>query len=194
MLFTSSETISFYCPLRFFVVTLMRMSLSKNTVFNKGFTLIELLIAVSIITIMTGALMPSFSGYIKSQGLKQSQEQIKNDLRTVQNNALTGAALDDDLGGSSPLYWGVRFTQGQGFYDYFISVGNASCGTGDVTLKGKSSILPGGVTISSADSCVFFSFKNGDSNGGIVSVSNGGDSKCVNTATSGLIISEECGE
>lgn len=48
---------------------------------------------VSIIAIIGGGIIPSFSQYLNDQNLKQAQEQLKSDLRTIQNKALTGPLL-----------------------------------------------------------------------------------------------------
>lgn len=92
-----------------------------------GFTLIELLIVMTIISILTAGVVPAFTTYIKNQTLKQAQEQLKSDMRTIQNRALTGA-LSDQLIGSLPMkYWAMRFTGGSNVYDYFISADSNSC-------------------------------------------------------------------
>ena len=60
-----------------------------------GFTLIELLIVVSIISVLTGSILPSFNTYITNQNLRQAQEQVKNDMKSTQIKALAGAFSDD---------------------------------------------------------------------------------------------------
>ena len=66
------------------------MKVSARLFNFKGFTLIELLIVVTIMAVLTGALIPSFSKYIDNQNVRQALEQVKDDLRNTQNNALTG--------------------------------------------------------------------------------------------------------
>lgn len=133
-----------------------------------GFTLIELLIVVSLITIITGAVVPSFNNYIDNQNVKQAQEALKDDLRTIQNKALNGELAQTELGPGSDEkveYWGVEFTQNAPDYDYFISVNTSTCGApGDSRRQDvtTSELLPGASVVRSPTGCVFFSFANGD--------------------------------
>jgi prepilin-type N-terminal cleavage/methylation domain-containing protein len=83
---------------------------------SPAFTLIELLMVVSIITIISGAIIPSFTGYLKGQTLKNAKEQFKNDLRSIQNKSLTGSLSDQNViggGVSAPgqpvRYWIVKY-------------------------------------------------------------------------------------
>lgn len=127
----------------------------------KAFTLLELLVVVSILTVMTGVLIPNFNNYINSQSLRQAQEAVKNDLRTAQNRALTGA--ESDLG---IAYWGIRLNNGADQYDFVKSV-NFDCSFAtDSTISDR---LPGGTTIAASSSpiCVFFSMANGDRAGSV---------------------------
>jgi prepilin-type N-terminal cleavage/methylation domain-containing protein len=165
----------------------------KRTASASGFTLLELLVVVAIITIMTGALIPGFSNYINNQNLKQAQEHVKNDLRTVQNKAMTGANSDDLINGNPVNYWGVKFTSGSSTYDYFISY-NAVTGTGcpgsDAVIMGKSESLPGGTVIRSTTRCIYFSLKNGDIENGtavIVGPASGTPCRRVLMNSAGLI-------
>lgn len=65
-----------------------RTSLSKY-----GFTLIELLVVVSIILILTGGAIAGFAGFGTRQKVKQSGENVKNILRTIQGKAYTGERI-----------------------------------------------------------------------------------------------------
>src|SRR3989339_1397940 len=93
---------------------------------SSGFTLIELLIVVTIIVLVTGAAIPSFAGYVRNQTIIQATEQLKSDLRTAQNKAMTGASSTELISGNPARFWGVRFSSGasdtgSNTYDYFIS-------------------------------------------------------------------------
>lgn len=151
---------------------------------NKAFTLAELLISVSVIVILSGALIPSFVGYIRNQNLKQAKEQIKSDLRTIQNNALTDSIPLGTLADDS-MYWGVSFNAGSDTYYYFVSNTDSSCdGMQD---EDKSYKLTEDIT-AVADYCVFFSFNNGSATGSTyVAVTNGKNTECININEAGLI-------
>ena len=77
-----------------------------KTATSAGLTFVELLIVVSIITVLSAAAIPGFNTYITNQNLKQSVEQIKSDLRTVQNNVLGGAMAAEP----GVEYWGIDFS------------------------------------------------------------------------------------
>jgi prepilin-type N-terminal cleavage/methylation domain-containing protein len=143
--------------------------MSKTARFNtaRGFTLIELLIVITIIISITAAVVPSFAGYIRNQGLKQATEQVKSDLRSIQNKAITGALSDQTINSNPVAYWGVRFSAGSGTgsnrYEYFISDSAATCplsfNTGQ--LQGYSEIASGIDVKSAGYKCIYFSMANG---------------------------------
>lgn len=93
-----------------------------------GFTLIELMIVVVIISIIAVSILPSFATYIRNQNLRQAQEQLRSDLRTAQNKALSGTLSDATVpGGALMQFWGVQFTINSGSYPYFISAVDDAC-------------------------------------------------------------------
>ena len=168
---------------------------------SKGFTLLELLIAVSIISILSAGIIPSFSSYIRNQNLKQAQEWVKSDLRSVQNRALTGALSNTIIGGLAIEYWGITFTGGTEPYSYFISVYNNACppNPASSSLQGTG-VLTSGIVYSGGSGdkdCIFFSRKNGDistfswTTANAVNIKYVGDTafRTVNFNPSGLIFS-----
>jgi len=125
-----------------------------------GFTLIELLIAVSIIIVLAGFLVPNFSIYMSTQTIRQAQEQIKNDLRTVQNRAISGSGFSPTVN-----YWGVKFVDSANTYFYFTT-DTASwndCNAHSIGGVGseKSVKLPGTAIIRNGTQCVYFAFADG---------------------------------
>ncbi|OGC38519.1 hypothetical protein A3K42_00825 [candidate division WWE3 bacterium RBG_13_37_7] len=165
-----------------------------TALYNKAFTLIELLISVSVIMILTGISIPSFTSYIRDQELKQALEQIKSDLRTIQNNALAGAGASETIGGDTPEYWGVAFINdsGKDYYRYFISLNNSGCNINDganVAVKGNPVYLTENVSlINSGSTCVYFDFENGDASGSqYIAIQNNSNASCIKVYTTGLI-------
>lgn len=161
------------------------MSLPRKTISSAGFTLLELMIVVTIIGIISAGLIPAFSNYIKTQNLKQAQEQLKSDMRTIQNKALTGALSDLKLGSTYIKYWGIKFFNSQSTYDYFVSTAAAVCPGGppystDV-YQGKGT-LGSSLKIQNASGCLFFDMSNGD----IVSSGISGNSAAVGYSSSDL--------
>lgn len=129
----------------------------------KGFTLVELLIVITIIVIVTGALLPSFTGYIQNQNLKQSQEQLKSDLRTVQNKALTGSLSDELLGGTDPVnFWAIKFYDSN-TYDSFVATSDTTCpGTFSADQFQNTDSISSDMTLKSDAGCMFFDIENGN--------------------------------
>ena len=130
-----------------------------------GFTLVELLIAVSLIAIMTGAAIPSFTGYIKNQNARQAQEQLRSDLRSVQTRALIGAGST-----GTTKYWGIKITTDNAdSYYFFKSDNNDSAACTNAATSDKSSKFPGDIVIHNGPSagnfwCIFFSYSDGTPN------------------------------
>ncbi len=135
---------------------------------SKGFTLIELLVVMSIIAILGGGIIPSFSRYLRDQNLKQAQEQLKSDLRTIQNKALTGASSNEEINGVRARYWGVYLQSGSETVNYFISTNTTCPPTYDPTSgftsswKGDFKIPNTIVYKGDSNGCMFFDIKNGD--------------------------------
>ena len=98
--------------------------------------------------------------YLKNQNIKQAQEQIKSDLRTAQNKALTGTGSSD----TTINYWGVYFQPNQSSYTFFTSSVNTACPPAVVTNTTTSDTIYGSVLTknTSGNKCMFFSLANGD--------------------------------
>lgn len=132
---------------------------ARVRLFSQGFTLIEILLVVSILAVMTATLIPSFDSYIKNQNLKQAQEAVKNDLRTMQNRAMTGASSASGIN-----YWGIYFADESNSYSLVSSSTPENCGVG----AESGGVLPGDVVMDtgsgpSADArCVWFALGTGD--------------------------------
>ena len=113
-------------------------------------------------TILSGAMVPSFSKYIRSQNIKQAREQIKSDLRTLQNNALTDSA-PVGVAPTSTMYWGVLFEVDSNEYHYFFR-GNDTDTCATLKDENKKFKLPENI-ISKGTYCIFFNSSNGNTSG-----------------------------
>lgn len=113
-----------------------------NKGFKFGFSLIELLIVVSLFGIAASLITASYLGFERNQRVKSAASQLKNDLRLIQNNALSGGkglsgacASSSNLGG-----WYVSIEQGKNSYtvggDCLVPL------TGEVSFGAKSVNLP----------------------------------------------------
>jgi|GEM_PF-1607637 len=159
----------------------------------KGFTLIELLIVISIITLMSGMAIPSFSSYIRGQTVKQAREQVKSDLRSLQTNALGDATVFNASGVAvtNPIDWGVLFVSSSPYYYYFVTTNPsrtmALCNA--MTSPSARYTLPSPVVFGT-DTCLFFSFQDsntrwvGDNK---IHMTNGTDNDCLILNSAGLI-------
>lgn len=140
---------------------------------NKGFTLVELMIVVGILAIVSGIMIPSFSTYTRNQTLKQAQENLKSDLRSAQNKALTGTGSDTLINGNPVLYWAIYFTDATGSdttYRFYLTT-SGSCTAGvelqqtvnfpaSISIKSTLRGAPPGVS-SPGYHCLLFSLEDG---------------------------------
>jgi prepilin-type N-terminal cleavage/methylation domain-containing protein len=120
---------------------------------SSGFTLIELLIVISIISIMSAASIPGFRGFIRGQNVKQSMEQVKSDLRSVQTKAMVGTLSDE----TDVSYWGITFVAGQSNYKNYTFNSLFSSGV----LQGISENLVGDAVIRQ-NRTIYFQIPSGD--------------------------------
>lgn len=142
----------------------LEVKVSKVKSLQAGFTLIELLISITIITIITAGIIPAFSNYIRNQNLKQAQEQLKSDLRTVQNKALTGALSDQTVGGNLMKYWVIKFVNNTNTYYYFIASSNSSCPDTPPNNQGTG-YFTSSIKVQSSGGCLFFAISDGGISG-----------------------------
>lgn len=131
---------------------------------SAGFTLIELMISVGILTVLSAAMIPSFNSYINSQNVNQATEQIKSDMRSVQNKALTGAGFVRN----STTHWGMKFVDGSNTYSWkiFTTADPVTSSTCNNSWSGVETSTPFASDValqgSGSPRCIFFNFTNAD--------------------------------
>jgi len=104
---------------------------------EKGFTLIELLISISILAVITMAIIPSFGNFAFRNAVLTSAEGLKSDLELLQSKAVGGVAVGQTL-----VSWGASFgSAGSSSY----SLGYISPTTGWSSQKVVT--LPSGVLV-----------------------------------------------
>jgi prepilin-type N-terminal cleavage/methylation domain-containing protein len=143
---------------------------------RRGFTLVEVFVVVGVLSIMTVAITPSFTSYLRAQKMKQLQENIKSELRSLQNKALTGVG-----NAAGVRYWGIRFSSNthgyssyQLFPEYSDSPSNAECATIGASGESTQEYQRDGTYITTTSlegvefsgeqeyGCLFFDMANGD--------------------------------
>lgn len=102
---------------------IMKLIIPKTS--RVGFTLIELLIVIGIIALLATITIPSYISFSRSQELKQSGLNLKNNLRDAQNRALSSEKSATDCGQDSA---GNTL---KGFYATFIP-GNTNISIGGI--------------------------------------------------------------
>lgn len=131
---------------------------------KKGFTLIELLVVISIMAIISGITIPTFSNYTKNQTLVQAQEIFKSELRSVQNKALVGTGSDMYVGTEQIKAWGVAFGTSTGYtntYDVFMTTSLTSCDAA-YRLSNQTYTLPTNAVFDDLSRCIIFRMDDGN--------------------------------
>lgn len=85
---------------------------------REGFTLIELVIVISIVLILSVSATVSFNQAQQKSKRDIGRLQLKNAIRQIQNNAITGITTDD---GVLPEFYSIYFSN-EGYYILFYDV------------------------------------------------------------------------
>lgn len=76
---------------------------------NRGFSLVELLVVIGVITLMTALIVPNYRFGDKSLALARTSSKLAQDLRRVQNLAISAQKFS----GAVPAGYGVYFNLSQ---------------------------------------------------------------------------------
>lgn len=104
-----------------------------------GFTLIELLVTISIIGIIFGIGVAQYNRFTRRQILVQATQELKSNLRFVQDKAMAGEKDVDVCGsgsGATPLD-GWYLAPGGGGYVIFGRCGGIDFGSKTANLSGR---------------------------------------------------------
>jgi prepilin-type N-terminal cleavage/methylation domain-containing protein len=94
-----------------------------------GFTQIELLIVIAMIGVLAAASIPVFVGFTSNQRLIEAANNVRADLRSAQNRAISGVTHNIG-GGIKNNVWGIRFADPNA-YSYTIF----TCTSLDLTVS-----------------------------------------------------------
>jgi prepilin-type N-terminal cleavage/methylation domain-containing protein len=143
-----------------------------------GFTLIEIIVSVSLLLVLSGLFMASYSGFNNSQTVKQAASTLVLNLQAVRTNAAAGAkpALCDTLTG-----YIVKFPD-SGSY-----TARALCQSGEVGAT-ESYSLPTGVLFSPTPaSFTFYALNRGASAAQTMYLTGFGTTAAVFVDASGIV-------
>jgi prepilin-type N-terminal cleavage/methylation domain-containing protein len=152
-----------------------------------GFTLIELLIVIALIGVLAAASIPVFIGFTSKQRLTEAAQNVRADLRSAQNRAISG------VGGSA---WGIYFGNGDSSYtpfscpsseapNFYHHALNSNCT--DLALVS----LGSNISVSSVSKDIAFDLVTGDVyvNGALLSGSSESIDLLLGSATRSITIS-----
>lgn len=81
-----------------------------------GYTMIELVVVISIMAIIFTLAIPAFQQFNAPQEFKTASQQIKSDLRTLQNRAVSGVTVSRS-GQNTRVYWTIRVLNNASTYE-----------------------------------------------------------------------------
>jgi prepilin-type N-terminal cleavage/methylation domain-containing protein len=87
-----------------------------RAIFQAGYTMIELIVVIAIMAILLTLAIPAFQQFNAPQEFKTVSQQIKSDLRTLQNKAVTGVTVLRG-GQNTRVYWTIRILNNANTYE-----------------------------------------------------------------------------
>ena len=109
------------------------MQANKNKKqFKKAFSLVELLVVIAIMFLMAAVILVMSNRNLANQEVKIAAQQIVSQLRTLQNNALTGKKIQD-TGGT--LVSACSYTFSSTANNNFFTLSYKDCSGGDINTN-----------------------------------------------------------
>lgn len=75
---------------------------------KKGFTLVEIMLTITIISLLTAAVLPSVGSFSDTNILNQSLQNVASDIENAKFKALSGGYAGDASLPGSRVYWGIK--------------------------------------------------------------------------------------
>lgn len=147
-----------------------------------GFTLIEIIVSVTLLLVLSGLFMASYTGFNSSQTVKQSASTLIRNLQAVRTNAASGVK---PAGCATLVGYNVTFTSDDYTSQARCLVGGVETGVGDETIYE----LPTGVTFTfgSPVTIKFYPLNRGASSDLTISITGFGTTSVVHVYKSGIV-------
>lgn len=93
----------------------------------RGFTLIEVIITITILVIITTALLPNYNKFSETIGIRREAQEVAYSVREVQASAFAVKGFDHDNNPGTPQVftaWGINInkTNSDRSYDLFVDI------------------------------------------------------------------------
>jgi prepilin-type N-terminal cleavage/methylation domain-containing protein len=83
---------------------------------QSGYTIIELIVVIAIMSVLLTLAIPAFQQFNAPQEFKTASQQIKSDLRVLQNKSVSGVTVIRS-GASTRVFWSVRIMNNSSSYE-----------------------------------------------------------------------------
>lgn len=116
----------------------------------KGFTLVEILLTITIISLLTAAVLPSVGNFSDVNILNQSLQNVASDIENAKFKALSGGYAGPANLSSSRVYWGIACANATSYRLSPFQTTAPAYSEMDTSTYSKTQNLVGGTTMSCA--------------------------------------------